>query len=81
MSSTMKSYVCRGAFVGLLLVWTFVTASIAHAEEKTILEIAKVNESYKNASLISGNWIVGVHMNAVASELNPTLYSRIPLDW
>lgn len=81
MSSIIKAQFCRASFVLSLLAFMFVSISMAHAEPKATLEISQVKESYKNASLISGNWIVGVHMNAVASELNPTLYSRIPQEW
>lgn len=81
MSSTIRIYFCRGSIVVGLLALMFVSISMVHAEPKATLEISHVNESYKNASLISGNWIVGVHMNAVVSKLNPTLYSRIPQEW
>lgn len=81
MSSAIKRNLHRGFFIWGLLSLIFVSGFMAPAESKETLEMSQVNESYKNASLIAGNWIVGVHMNAVASEPNPTLYSRIPQEW
>lgn len=81
MSSTMRKQMCWGTIFWFLSALIFISVPTAQAEPKATLEISQVNESYKNASLIAGNWIVGVHMNAVASELNPTLYSRIPQEW
>jgi len=69
----------------LILVSSFILPGFflasAQAEPKAILEANVVQEDYKTASLISGNWIVGVHIDAEENTNNPSLYSRIPSGW
>lgn len=81
MSSVNKRHLySRSLFWGALTCFS-VAATLVQAEPKMTLEISQVSESYKNASLIAGNWIVGVHMSAVSSKSHPKLHGRIPESW
>lgn len=81
MSSANKRHLYSRSLLWGALTFFAVAVTVVQAEPKVTLEISQVSESYKNASLIAGNWIVGVHMNAVSSDSHPKLHGRIPESW
>ncbi len=63
----------------LLLPFTFV--GLANAEPQGSLSVISEKAELKQASLVSGNWIVGIHIDAERNKRVPTLYSKFPGGW